>query len=81
MRCGRRVRDVSRTAPGTKAAASLSALATKMSVRMAPKVTWKAIIVYARLRRELVVRVVLSPMMSHDVLGRLSLRTFTMMPM
>jgi ABC-type sugar transport system permease subunit len=37
--------------------------------------------VYARLIRELILRVVLSPMMSHAVLGRPSLRTLAITPM
>jgi hypothetical protein len=54
------VREVSRTVAGTKAAASLLELATKMTVKIAPKVIWNSRRVYVRLIRELVVRVVLS---------------------
>jgi hypothetical protein len=75
------LREVSLTAEGTKAAASLSELATKMTVNMAPNVIWNRSSVYVRPIRELGVRVVLSPMTFQAVLGSPSLRTLTITPM
>ena len=75
------VNDVPRTSLGTNDRANAGAAAMKTTVMIKPIRAWKQIMVYDRLIRDEIVRVVLSPIMSQAVLGSPSLSTSTMVKM
>lgn len=72
--------DASRTCAGTKAAASRSEDAAKITVMMAPSIVWTRIREYEIESLEDRIRFVLSPMMSHAERGRPSFKTSTITP-